>query len=74
MLKMHEASVPTSCWNKARLEERIFVLLSRDAAAPHAIREWAKKRIELGKNEPGDPQITEALDCADLMEREQRHG
>jgi hypothetical protein len=70
MLKQKELSDPNSCWNKARPGERVFVLLERDAAAPVAIRAWVKERVRLGKNKMGDAQITEALECARLMESE----
>jgi hypothetical protein len=70
MKKCDELSQYNSCWNKAELDETIFVLLSRDLAAPKAIRCWVKERVRLGKNQPGDPQTTEALECADAMEKE----
>lgn len=70
MLKRNEIGQKGSCWNKARTDERVFVLLSRDAAAPAAIRAWCDERIRLGKNTIQDAQIREALDCADLMEVE----
>ena len=70
MKKTDEATQRNSCWNKARDDERVFVLLARDAAAPETLRFWASRRVELGKNQPGDPQIVEALDCADRMEDE----
>jgi len=67
MLKKNERFDPNSCLNRAREEERIFVLLGRDEAAPRAIRDWVRERLRLGKNTMGDPQITEALDCAEKM-------
>lgn len=70
MLKQDEVEYTESCFNKARDDERLFVLLSRDPAAPVAIRAWVKERIRIGKNTPGDAQIVEALDCAERMERE----
>lgn len=70
MIKRDEATNNDSCWNKARDDERIFVLLARDPAAPETLRFWANRRVELGKNQPGDPQIVEALDCANRMEDE----
>lgn len=70
MRKSDELIVPDSCWNKARLDERVFVLLARDKAAPTAIRAWVEERIRLGKNHPTDNQITHALNCAALMELE----
>jgi hypothetical protein len=71
MLKMEELTNPDSCLSKAKEEERIFVLLGRDKAAPATIRFWVQTRIQLGKNQPDDPQIVEALACADLMEIEE---
>ena len=47
-----------------------FVLLSRDPAAPKAIRYWVHERIRLGKNQPGDPQMVEALECAKTMDQQ----
>jgi hypothetical protein len=70
MLKSLELAEPNSCLNRAKNEERIFVLLARDPAAPKAIREWVKERIRLGKNRPDDPQMLEAIHCADLMQSE----
>ena len=70
MLKRLEISTPTSCLNKCRDDERLFVLLARDPAAPVAIRAWVAERIRLGKNTVTDPQIVEAIDCAAHMETE----
>jgi hypothetical protein len=50
----------------------LFVLLSRDAAAPVAIRAWVAERLRLGKNTETDQQIVEALACARTMEIEGR--
>jgi hypothetical protein len=69
MLRSQELSDPRSCFNRARPDEPLFVLLGRDKAAPAAIRAWALERIRIGKNEPEDPQIIDALDVADRMER-----
>jgi hypothetical protein len=70
--KRDELTNPNSCMNRAREDEMTFVLLGRDAAAPGAIRAWAEERIRLGKNQPDDPQIIEALQCALEMECESR--
>lgn len=72
MRKKDELSVERTCMQNAHPEEMTFVLLSRDAAAPAAIRAWTVERIRLGKNAPGDPQIIEAMECAATMEREGR--
>jgi hypothetical protein len=58
------------CMAKARDDEMTFVLLGRDAAAPVAIRAWIAERIRIGKNHPGDSQVTEAEMCARTMEIE----
>lgn len=62
MRKSDELSNPKSCINKAGNHEMVFVLLSRDTAAPFAIAAWIESRLTLGLNEPNDPQITEARD------------
>jgi hypothetical protein len=73
MLKSKELSDPNSCLNKAKPDERLFVLLARDPAAPEVIRYWIRRRLWIGKNKPNDPQILEALECARLMEHAQDH-
>lgn len=70
MIKRDEIEDAESCFNKANDGERLFVLLARDPAAPVAIRAWIAERIRLGKNAPGDEQIREAFECANLMEME----
>jgi len=70
VIKEDEIECPASCFNKARSDERLFVLLARDPAAPVAIRAWIAERLRLGKNVPGDEQIREAFECATLMELE----
>jgi len=73
MKKSDELEVTYSCWNKAEANERMFILLARDVAAPEVIRFWCQERIRLGKNVPGDRQIVEALTAADLMDKEGPH-
>jgi len=70
MRKRDELTNPNACMFRAGNDEMTFVLLGRDAAAPETIRFWAWERIRLGKNKPDDPQIQEALACAETMERE----
>ena len=72
MRKKDELSRPNTCMGHAHSEEMVFVLLSRDVAAPATIRAWVAERVRLGKNEPDDPQIIEALACADTMQEEER--
>jgi len=68
MLKREVIDNPESCFNRARDQEQLFVLLARDPAAPAAIRAWIVERIRLGRNKPGDEQVREAYECAALME------
>ncbi len=68
MRKDKELNDPKSCLNKANFDEELFVLLARDPAAGATIRDWCDRRIILGKNKPSDPQIQDALDCANRME------
>lgn len=70
MRKSEELSNPNSCMSRALPNEMTFVLLGRDFVAPAVIREWCRLRCLHGKNTPKDPQITEALACADAMESE----
>lgn len=58
------------CMARAGAAEMTFVLLSRDACAPAAIRFWAAERCRTGRNSENDPQIVEAMECASTMERE----
>lgn len=54
------------CYTNAEPDEPMFILLGRDPSACHLVRLWA----ELRKLEGEDPaKVTEALDCADAMER-----
>lgn len=68
MLKRDELASAVSCLSKANDNEMIFVLLGRDQAAADTVRYWAKLRVDLGKNKDDDPQIVEALQCAERME------
>ena len=70
MLKKDELTDPNSCLNKAKDNELVFVLLGRDPATPEAIRAWVRERVRLGKNTYSDPQIGEALDSAESLERD----
>ena len=72
MRKIAELTNPMSCLNRAKPDEMVFVLLGRDIAAPVAIRAWANWRIQSGQNTENDIQITEALRCAEMMDRERR--
>lgn len=74
MKKHLEISNPSSCLNRARAEELIFVIRAHDIASPHTVRRWARKRIKLGKNSWSDPQIREALEWADTVEAQHEKG
>jgi hypothetical protein len=69
MRKEDELTKEHTCMQHAHPKEMVFVLLSRDAA-PVAIRAWVAERLRLGKNIDTDPQITEALECARVMDEE----
>jgi hypothetical protein len=70
MRKLQEINDPKSCLNKGPDDRLKFTLDGNDLAGPDTIRFWCKKRIALGKNTKYDPQIIEALECAEAMERE----
>lgn len=70
MRKRDELTV--GCMARALEGEMTFVLLARDEAAPGTIRDWARRRVESGKNAPDDPQIVEAYKCASVMECERQ--
>ncbi len=71
MKKIEEIRNPNSCFNKARPEELIFVLLERDEAAPIAIQAWIEARIRLGKNIADDSQIREARELlCEILKRQ----
>lgn len=72
MRKKDELTKERTCMRLAHPSEMVFVLLSRDAAAPVAIRAWVEERLRLGKNERTDEQIVDALACAETMESEGR--
>lgn len=74
MKKHLEISDPNSCLNKAHHSELVFTMLERDPAAPYAIRKWAQRRCELGKNKWNDPQIIEALMWADAAQQTSKHN
>ena len=67
-----ENPAPFDCYANAEPDEPMFVLLARDGTAPILVEVWAELRIAMGKNGRDDPQITEALECAQAMR--QWHG
>lgn len=70
MRKNREVADPNSCLNKARDDEMLFVLLGRDKTAAATIRHWCVLRVSSGKNQSTDPQIIEAIQCAETIEAE----
>jgi hypothetical protein len=68
MTKRQEIEDPNSCLNKGPDDELKFVIREVDITAPDTVRDWCQRRIAKGKNQPGDPQITEALDWANRVE------
>ncbi len=72
MRKKEELPQEHTCMQHAHPEEMVFVLLSRDLAAPVAVRAWVAERLRLGKNVETDEQIVSALACARVMETEGR--
>jgi hypothetical protein len=68
MLKRDEIADATSCFNKAKDNEMVFVLLGRDLATPATIRAWVQARLKLHLNRSDDPQIQEALAAAAQLE------
>lgn len=68
MKKKDELAKPNSCFNKAKDNTLIFVLIEDDGDAPETIRDWCRRRVFRGKNKPDDPKIKEALDIAEEME------
>lgn len=65
MKKIDELSFPSSCLNKAKDDEFIFVLLERDRAAPYALKQWVEQRIKMGLNKEEDGEILETLQWID---------
>jgi hypothetical protein len=69
LLKRDELADPNSCLNRAGDDEMLFVLRAHDPAAPEAIEEWCRIRLEMGKNTVSaeDTKILEAYECARQM-------
>lgn len=43
MTKQDAIDNPNSCWNKAALDEPIFILRASDVFSPALVREWARQ-------------------------------
>lgn len=57
------------CYEAAEPDEPMFILLARDRLASSVVKLWAAGRVSQGLNTVDDPQIAEALDCVDAMEK-----
>jgi hypothetical protein len=60
---------PNSCWNKARDDEQVFILLGRDEQMAGTIRDWADRRIAAGVDTDSSPKILSARRLADDLDR-----
>ena len=67
MTKQENIENPDSCWNKADLDELLFVILERDPAAPATVRFWCDERIRQGLNHETDAKIQNAREIASKM-------
>jgi len=74
MRKGRELAITSSCLNRAKDDEMLFVLMGRDVAAVATVRFWIEERIRLSKNTADDPQIKEARVWIGIVEKEQRAG
>lgn len=64
MLKQDEINSPTSCLNKAALDEPIFVLRAQDELAWAVVTDWA---ILAQKRGVSEAKVQEAFDLAEAM-------
>lgn len=62
--KTQEFNTPTSCLNKAKPHEPLFVLRAKDPHAAQTVRNWAV--MSVGTHEPA--KIEEAYKLADQMD------
>ena len=65
MRKIDELEQPTSCLNKSRPDELVFVLCARDPLAASAVEFWANNAEQTGLHSEG--KIAEARACARMM-------
>lgn len=65
MIKRDELEQPTSCINKSKPDEPVFVLCGRDPIAPDIVLMWAKSAEFLGAHSP--EKIAEARSLAQAM-------
>jgi hypothetical protein len=67
VIKSEELTNPSSCLNKAKDDEPMFVLLGRDPDAADTVRDWIGRRLASGMNTIGDGQLAEALTFSEVM-------
>ena len=76
MTKFDNLHDPNSCWNKARDDEPVFILLQRDPCAAEAVVAWINARISKGINQQADHKILSAREWAskafDYHEKEKK--
>lgn len=71
--KRENVNDPSSCLNKAREDEPIFILRAHDRVAPAAVRDWAHRAHANGN--ASQLKVDGAMEVALEMERWQRqHG
>lgn len=68
MKKRDELTNPNSCFNKAKDDDYIFVLIQKDITMADTIRQWVRLRVEAGKNQYIDAKVDEALKLANLID------
>ena len=74
MRKREVLSDPSSCLNRARDDEMIFVLLARDESSIDAVRAWIESRIKRGKNIREDAEIVSAEQWIEMVQTEKVEG
>lgn len=67
MIKRDELTDPSSCTNRAREDEALFVLRGHDVTSAATVQHWVNRRIEIGKNKWEDSQIVGAMNDTILM-------
>jgi hypothetical protein len=71
MKKFQERLQSDSCWNKAKDEEYVFVLLERDATMASTIEYWCTMRVDMGLNTWEDEKIVSAMDLVNYLRGKQ---
>lgn len=71
MTKAEMLADPNSCWNRAKDDEPVFVLLGRDPEAPGTVDYWSRKRRER-KGKAADADCLDAFYVSGSMIRYRR--